>query len=87
MCSQEIYTPVKQLLFILDAGPCSDYYSIAVCIGNDTMISLDIVHIYGALFIDLAKVSDTVDRTFLLQQYKHDRDFIVAWFSSNIIGH
>lgn len=87
MCSQEIYTPVKQLLFIQDAGPCSDYCSIAVCIGNDTMISLDIVHIYGALFIDLAKVSDTVDRTFLLQQFKHDTDFIVAWFSSNIIGH
>lgn len=51
------------------------------------MISLDIFHIYGALFIDLAKVSDTVDRTFLLQQFKHDTDFTVAWFSSNIIGH
>lgn len=50
------------------------------------MISLDIVHIYGALFIDLAKVSDTVDRTFLLQ-FKRDTDFTVAWFSSNIIGH
>lgn len=64
-----------------------NYCTIAVCIGNDTMISLDISHIYGALFIDLAKVSDTVDRTFLLQQFKHDTDFTVAWFSSNIIGH
>lgn len=64
----------------------TNYCSIAVCIGNDTMISLDIVHIYGALFIDLAKVSDTVDRTFLLQ-FKRDTDFTVAWFSSNIIGH
>lgn len=51
------------------------------------MISLYISHIYGALFIDLAKVSDTVDRTFLLQQFKRDTDFTVAWFSSNIIGH
>lgn len=42
------------------------------------MISLDIVHIYGALFIDLAKASDTVDRTFLLQQFKRDTDFTVA---------
>lgn len=42
------------------------------------MISLDIVHIYGALFIDLAKVSDTVDHTFLLQQFKRDTDFTVA---------
>lgn len=24
MCAQQIYTPVKQLLFILDAGPRSD---------------------------------------------------------------
>lgn len=51
------------------------------------MISLDINHVYGALFIDLPKVSDTVDRTFLLQQFKRDTDFTVAWFSSNIIGH
>lgn len=51
------------------------------------MISLDISHIYGALFIDLPKVSDTVDRTFLLQQFTRDTDFTVAWFSSNIIGH
>lgn len=65
----------------------TNYGSVAVCIGNDTMISLDISHIYGALFIDLPKVSDTVDRTFLLQQFKRDTDFTVAWFSSNIIGH
>lgn len=65
----------------------TSYCSTAVCIGNDSMISLDIVHIYGALFIDLAKVSDTADRTFLLQQFKRDTDFTVAWFSSNIIGH
>lgn len=65
----------------------TNYFSIAVCIGNDTMISLDIVHMYGALFIDLAKVSNTVDHTFLLQPFKRDTDFTVAWFSSNIIGH
>lgn len=65
----------------------TNYFSIAVCIGNDTMISLDIVHIYGALFIDLAKVSNTVDHTFLLQPFKRDTDFTVAWFRSNIIGH
>lgn len=65
----------------------TNYCSVAVCIENDTMISLDISHIYGALFIDLPKVSDTVDRTFLLQQFKRDTDFTVAWFSSNIIGH
>lgn len=51
------------------------------------MISLDIRHIYGAVFIDLAKVTDIVDHTFLLQQFKRDRDFILACFSSNIIGH
>jgi len=51
------------------------------------MISLDISYIYGALFIDLPKVSDVVDRTFLLQQFKRDTDFTVACFSSNIIGH
>lgn len=64
-----------------------NYGSTAVCIGNDTTISLDNSHIYGAVFIDLAKVADTVDRTFLLQQFKHDTDFTVAWFSHNIIGH
>lgn len=65
----------------------NNYHSIAVCIRNDTMISLDISCVYGALFIDLAKVSDTVHCTFLLQQFKHDTDFTVAWFSHNIIGH
>lgn len=40
--------------------------------------SLDISHVYGALFIDLPKASDAADRTILLQQFKHDTDFTVA---------
>lgn len=61
--------------------------STAVCTGNDTGISLAISHIYGAVFIDPAKVSDTADCTSLLQQFKHDTAVTVACFSSTIIGH
>lgn len=42
-------------------------------LGMMLRFSLDISHVYGALFIDLPKASDAADRTILLQQFKHDR--------------
>lgn len=81
--SESLTQPCVHSRFIHKLSNCCSFWmqdhartndcSMTVCIGNDAMISLDISHIYGALFIDLPKVSDTVDCTFLLQQFKRDR--------------